>query len=280
MAGIYAGSPGPRTTIWTGPNTLFGDADTATSRHCRAAACKSESDATIRPENATTTSANHNARGTSPYGTPAANIWGAVREAGDESSRIGRVSANLLIDGAGIKWKWGLSFDGSPRSMPVSEFIFRLENLQRSYQVPWKKVLREFHVLMEGQAKKWYWMYVRSTEKQELTYLRYALQQQFQSHRYNFEREYELRERKQKPGETIEAYIQAMLALRSRLEMPFSDFNLIKVIKMNIRDQISRIIYPIYITNMDQLRHECHDAERILDSMDLTFKQPRNSPGV
>nr|XP_036678445.1 uncharacterized protein LOC118879656 [Drosophila suzukii] len=165
---------------------------------------------------------------------------------------------------AGQLRKWGLSFDGSPRSMPVSEFIFRLEHLQRSYQVPWKEVLREFHVLVEGQAKEWYWMYVRSTEKQEWTYLRYALQQQFQSHRSNFEREYELRERKQKPGETIEVYIQTMLALRSRLEMPFSDFDLIKVIKMNIRDQISRIIYPIYITNMDQLRHECHDAERIL----------------
>jgi len=27
--------------------------------------------------------------------------------------------------------------------------------------------------------------------------------------------------------------------------MPFFDFDLIKVIKMNIRDQISRIIYPI-----------------------------------
>jgi len=38
--------------------------------------------------------------------------------------------------------------------------------------------------------------------------------------------------------------------------MPFSDFVLIKLIKMNIRDQISRIIYPIYITN--------HEAERIL----------------
>jgi len=99
--------------------------------------------------------------------------------------------------------------------MPLSEFIFRLEHLQRSYQVPWKEVLREFHVLVEGQGKEWYWMYVRSTEKQEWTNLRYALQQQFQSHRSNFEREYELRERKQKPGETTEAYIQTMLALRS-----------------------------------------------------------------
>jgi len=31
----------------------------------------------------------------------------------------------------------------------------------------------------------------------------FALQQQFRSHRSNFEREYELRERKQKPGEPI-----------------------------------------------------------------------------
>jgi len=49
------------------------------------------------------------------------------------------------------------------------------------------------HVLVEEQAKEWYWMYVRSTEKQEWTYLRYALQKQFQSHRSNFEQEAEAR---------------------------------------------------------------------------------------
>ncbi|XP_043069923.1 uncharacterized protein [Drosophila bipectinata] len=160
--------------------------------------------------------------------------------------------------------KWGLLFDGSPRSMPVSEFVFRLEHLQRSYRIPWSEVLREFHVLVEGPAREWYWMYIRTNGKTDWPYLQYALQKQFQSHRSNFEREYELRERKQRSGESVEAYIQMMLTLRARLETPVSDFERIKIIKMNLRERISKIVYPIHVTNLEQLRHECHDAERML----------------
>lgn len=77
---------------------------------------KSESDATIRSEDAPAASANHTAGSTSPFGIPAANIWGAVREAGDESSRIKRVSANRLVDGAGTKEMEWVSHDAARTS--------------------------------------------------------------------------------------------------------------------------------------------------------------------
>jgi len=138
-----AGSPGPRTTSWTGPNTLFGDADAATSRHCRAAAGETESDANIRPEDVTTTSANHTARGTFLYGIPAANIWGAG-EAGDESSRIGRVSANRLVDGAGTKKVEWVSHD-APRTSSWKRWdTVQLQSRTRSASV--KRCSRRFCV--------------------------------------------------------------------------------------------------------------------------------------
>ncbi|KAH8351778.1 hypothetical protein KR084_012826, partial [Drosophila pseudotakahashii] len=43
-----------------------------------------------------------------------------------------------------------------------------------------------------------------------------------------------------------------------------SDHDLIRTIKVNIRDGISRIIYSMWITNLEQLREECHEAERVL----------------
>ncbi|KAH8330081.1 hypothetical protein KR074_003058, partial [Drosophila pseudoananassae] len=69
---------------------------------------------------------------------------------------------------------------------------------------------------------------------------------------------------KQRSGESVEDYIQMMLTLRARLETPVSDFDLIKIIKMNLRERISKVVYPIHVTNLEQLRHECHDAERML----------------
>lgn len=162
--------------------------------------------------------------------------------------------------------RWGLIFEASPNGMPVGEFIFRLEHLRQTYQVPWQDVLRDFHTLVEGRAKEWYWTFIRTRGSTDWPNLRYALQQRFQSRRSNFEREQELRERRQKSGESIDDFLQAMFALRSRLEVPVSDHDLIRIIKVNIRDGISRIIYPIWITDLEKLREECHDAERLLSS--------------
>lgn len=41
--------------------------------------------------------------------------------------------------------------------MPMLEFFFRLEHMQacmQTYQVPWREVLCDFHVLVEGQANE------------------------------------------------------------------------------------------------------------------------------
>ncbi|XP_033254623.1 uncharacterized protein LOC117194090 [Drosophila miranda] len=160
--------------------------------------------------------------------------------------------------------RWGLSFDGDPKGMPVAEFIFRVEHLQTSYQVPWAEVLKAFHTLVSGHARDWYWMHVRTVGMPDWPNLRYGLQQQFQVRRTEFEREQELRERRQRHGESADQYIQEMLVLRSRLLNPFSDYDLIKIIKINIRDAISRVIYPMQIPNLQKLREECADAEKLL----------------
>ncbi|KAL7726526.1 hypothetical protein ACLKA6_001148 [Drosophila palustris] len=129
--------------------------------------------------------------------------------------------------------RWRLTFDGSEKSMPVKEFIFRVEHMQRAYQLPWAEVIRDFHLL-----------------------------KQFQTRKSSFEQEQELRERRQRPGESVDEYLQEMLALRSRLDTHFSDRDLIKVSKVNIKDSISRVIYPMYITSLEMLRYECHDGEK------------------
>ncbi|KAM8701682.1 hypothetical protein ACLKA7_000915 [Drosophila subpalustris] len=158
--------------------------------------------------------------------------------------------------------RWNLTFDGSEKSMPVKEFIFRVEHMQRVYQLPWAEVIRDFHLLVAGRARDWFWMHARTGQMMDWPNLRYSLQKQFQTRKSSFEQEQELRERRQRPGESVDEYLQEMLALRSRLDTHFPDRDLIKVIKVNIKDSISRVIYPMYITSLEMLRDECHDAEK------------------
>jgi len=134
--------------------------------------------------------------------------------------------------------------------------------MQNGYQLPWAEVIRDFHLLVNGRAKDWFWMQARSGDAMNWPNLRYSLEKYFQTRRTSFEQEQELRERQQRSGEGIDAYVIEMLALRSRLENHFLDNDLIKVVKVNIKDSISRVIYPMFITSWEMLRNECHDAEK------------------
>ncbi|KAM8718693.1 hypothetical protein ACLKA7_001412 [Drosophila subpalustris] len=176
--------------------------------------------------------------------------------------------------------RWGILFDGGPKSMPVKEFIFRVEHMQKVYNVPWSDVIRDFHALVDGRARDWFWTHVRTATILDWPNLRYCLEQHFQSRKSSFEQEQDLRERKQRPGESIDDYLQEMISLRSRLPTPFSDHDLIKTIKINIRDGISRVIYPMAISNLEKLRDECHEAERWLATRWTKPAQPLLPPKV
>jgi len=103
--------------------------------------------------------------------------------------------------------KWGISFDGVPRGMPIAEFISRIEHLQMAYQDTWEEVLRSFHCLVDGQAKEWFWMHVCTRGLRDCPNFKNALQQRFQTLRSNIELQRELRERKQRPGGSVDEYL-------------------------------------------------------------------------
>ncbi|KAM8708108.1 hypothetical protein ACLKA7_015130 [Drosophila subpalustris] len=152
--------------------------------------------------------------------------------------------------------------------------------MQKVYNVPWSDVIRDFHALVDGRARDWFWTHVRTATILDWPNLRYCLEQHFQSRKSSFEQEQDLRERKQRPGESIDDYLQEMISLRSRLPTPFSDHDLIKTIKINIRDGISRVIYPMAISNLEKLRDECHEAERWLATRWTKPAQPLLPPKV
>lgn len=53
-----------------------------------------------------------------------------------------------------------------------------------------------------------------------------------------------------------------MNQLCSRLLQPVSDADTIKILKRNVREIVGKIIYPMTIASVEQLRLECNEPER------------------
>lgn len=99
--------------------------------------------------------------------------------------------------------KWGLEFDADNNKLTARDFVFRLERLQSQYGVPWKDVLDNFHLLVKGNAEKWYWLFIQTNYVSQWATVKSALLKQYQSARSSFELMSGMVERKQLPGESI-----------------------------------------------------------------------------
>lgn len=158
--------------------------------------------------------------------------------------------------------KFGIVFDGNTSHMSVDDFIFRLERLQAQYDIPWSEILRDFRLLVVGQAHEWFWLYTKNHIIHDWPELRHALESQYKTIRSNFELMRDLAERRQQSHESIDAYFLTMGQLRSKLLQPISEYEMIKIMKRNIRESVGRIVYPMMISSVEQLRMECIEAEK------------------
>ncbi|KNC30758.1 hypothetical protein FF38_11769 [Lucilia cuprina] len=158
--------------------------------------------------------------------------------------------------------KWDISFDGDTDKLNIEDFIFRIEYLQKYHACPWRELCGEFHKLLKGDAKDWYWLLVQQKTIETWDDLKKALRVQYGSNRseYEFMRDFE--ERKQRTGESIDAYFLAMRKLRSRLRTPLPEYEVIRIIKRNIRQNISQIVYPMQVFTVEHLRDECKEIEK------------------
>lgn len=169
--------------------------------------------------------------------------------------------------------RFGLRFDGNENHLSIESFVFRLEYCQRQYQIPWKEILDDFHLLVVGPALDWYWLHVETTRVTQWEDLRMSMLSRFRTHRTNLDIMHELVERKQNPGESIDQYFHQINLLRSKLETPISEFEMIKLAKKNLRESVARIVYPIAISSLEQLRVEAVEAER-----NFPRREVRNAP--
>lgn len=152
----------------------------------------------------------------------------------------------------------------------IEEFIFRVEYLQKYHSCQWHELQGEFHKLLKGDAKDWYWLLVQHKSIDSWEDLKKALRLQYASNRIEYEFMPDFKERRQIPGESIDAYFQAMRKLRSRLRTPLPEYEVIRILKRNIRQCISQIVYPIQVFSVEHLRDECKEMEKNYFKRDLS----------
>ena len=174
---------------------------------------------------------------------------------------------------------WGISYEGPRGQTSVEDFVFRVEYLQNHYRCPWQEVLRDFHRLLNGEAKDWYWLSLRSNPYMAWPQLKECLLRQFRNTKSDFEMMRNLVERRQNAGETIDEYFLAMIKLRSMLRVEIGEPDMIKIIKRNVRDNISRMIYAMQIWSVEHLREECKQAEEHLSrNFQRNVQMPNSRP--
>lgn len=78
--------------------------------------------------------------------------------------------------------------------------------------------------------------------------------EQYQSLKTNTEFITELAQRKQQINESIDSFFHVMGQIRSKLLQPLSEFDMIKIMKKNVRKNVGRIVYPIQVSSVEQLR--------------------------
>uniref|UniRef100_A0A1A9WJV5 Retrotrans_gag domain-containing protein n=1 Tax=Glossina brevipalpis TaxID=37001 RepID=A0A1A9WJV5_9MUSC len=138
--------------------------------------------------------------------------------------------------------KWHVKFDGMDKSISDESFIFRIEKLRVLSQVSYDELFAQFHCLVSGKAKRWYWKTLEEREN-DLSFDYFALKKEFvdqyKATKSDYELIHEIMNRKQQPAESFEDYNVDIHNLRFKMKNKMPESELIKIIKSNVKPRLS-----------------------------------------
>ena len=187
------------------------------------------------------------------------------------STSVEKISDRVRVD------KWGLFFDGRS-GLSISEFIFRLETMQRLYKYPWGEIMRDFTTFLSGDALKCYWKFVKSNSELSWPKLKDAFHHRFGSRKLDLDIWREMTDRKQGPKEKFVDFYDAIIDLRGKLSKDLPDSEIIKLIKQNSSRFIRNMVYPQSIGSIEELFEACLEVETTFSQYDESKRQQSNQP--
>lgn len=163
---------------------------------------------------------------------------------------------------------WDLNFSGDSRSIQVEDFLNRIQKLARHEGVSKEELLMNIHRRLKGEAYDWWF-----TREERLTsWKRFENEIRFRYGNPNRDRgiRAQIRELKQRKGETFIAYVTEVEKLNQCLQQPFSSRTLFELIWENMRPHYRSKLSVLDIDHLDDLI----DINHKIDANDPTFYRP------
>lgn len=163
---------------------------------------------------------------------------------------------------------WKIKFNGSSNSLPVDNFIYRVEALTRqTLNGDFDILCRSASALFEGKASDWFWRFHRTVRVVQWFDLCRALRQHYRDSRTDIDIRELIRDRKQKPNEPFDTFYDSVIDLVDRLDKPLDDKTLVEILRRNLQPDIQHEILNMSISSVGQLREICRRREFFLQDM-------------
>lgn len=171
---------------------------------------------------------------------------------------------------------WQLKFDGSPAGLTVDEFLYRVTTLtEDNFNGDFALICRNLNILLSGKAREWYWRYRKNVDQIVWEEFCDSIKFQYRDFKTSFEIREEIRNRKQRLGESFDSFFEAVTSIHDRLPTPISELELVETLTRNLRPEIRQELLYIPINSLAHLRKLVHMRENFLND-DYVRKQLSN----
>lgn len=156
---------------------------------------------------------------------------------------------------------WKLSFSGDSKSVSVENFLYKLKKIATREGVSDADLLRDIHLILEGQASDWFFTYVDEfvdwKDFDDKIRYRFGNPNQDQGIRLK------IQERKQQRGESFSAFVSEIERLNKMLSKPLSNRRKFEVVWDNMRHHYRSKIATIDVRDLDHLIKLNHGIDAV-----------------
>lgn len=159
--------------------------------------------------------------------------------------------------------KWNIKFSGSPQGLDISDFLFRLEAYAEMDKIPLSELTSILPKLLQDTAEKWYWVFRKKHPYAKYEQLKHSLIIQFSSSESDRQLRKIIQTRLQRNKESFSEYLLEIESLNSRLLNPFSQLELLEIIRSNMDPALQNVTLTMHFTSTEQLCEICRKYERL-----------------
>lgn len=161
-------------------------------------------------------------------------------------------------------YRWTIRYNGDNSKLGVENFLMQVETLKKIHQYDWNKVLSNFHTFLEDDAVTWYYNYRALNNTIEWSTFKEAMLSAFGKHETDAQILGKLSSRYQGEKESFQKFYQDLQSLRIRLQRPYSDYEMIQLIRTNVKTAIQQTLFTYIPTTLDDFVGKCRQLDLLL----------------